>query len=72
MRPIWVIYKNPTDFPGVRFVMREHHIEDGVVTPSAKTWQAASINKIRQFVPKDKTRMERADKDEAQIVEWWF
>jgi len=72
MRKIWVIYKNPTDFPTVPFVMRQHIMADGKVTPTDKTWQGSTLASVRSLVPKGKTKMNRAEADERQIVEWWF
>jgi hypothetical protein len=77
MIKIWVIYASPTDFPGVAFVMRQHHIKrpkggENVVTPTEHFWTGASIEELRRRIPQDKTRMPRSDDDEPQIVEWWF
>jgi hypothetical protein len=72
MRTIWVIYKNPTDYPNVPFVMREHRLEGGKVIPGSKTWQGSDISRVRQHIPKDRTKMARSEKDEPQIVEWWY
>ena len=72
-RPIWVIYKNPTDFPNVPFVMRKHHVEGGkLVSSDSKAWMGSDIGRVRLHVPKGKTKKERSDKDEPQIVEWWY
>lgn len=72
MRPIWVIYKNPIDFPNVAFVMRQHYLDKGKVIPSSKTWQASTLARVRAQLPKGKTKMERSEQDEPQIVEWWY
>lgn len=71
MKPIWVIYKNPTDFPNVPFVMREFVLAQGQVIPTDKTWQGSDISRVRRYIPKGKTKRERDAKDEPQIVEWW-
>ena len=72
MRAIWVIYKRPTDYPNVPFVMREHHMVNGKVIASPKTWQGSNIGQVRKNIPEGKTRMERSETDEPQIVEWWY
>ena len=71
-RKIWVVYQNPTDFPGCLFVMREHHLVDGKVVPGLKTWKGENLTDVRRYIPKGKMKMERAAGDEPQIVEWWY
>jgi hypothetical protein len=72
MTPIWVIYKNPTDFPGVAFVMRQHFIEDGKAIIGSKMWRGTTMSSIRRYVPKGKRKRKRSENDEPQIVEWWY
>jgi len=72
MRPIWVIYKNPTDFFNVSFVMRQHYVKGGKVQIGSKTWQGSDINRVRLHIPKGKTKRERSEQDEPHIVEWWY
>jgi hypothetical protein len=73
---IWVIYRRPSDFPNANFVMREHHIRrvDGAnaVTPTEHFYTADSIEQLRQRIPSGKQLMLRNERDEPQIVEWWF
>jgi len=71
MRPIWVIYQTPTDFPSVPFVVRKHELRDGLVIPTPKTWKGESLSEARSHIPKGKVNMGRSEKDEPQIVEWW-
>ena len=75
---IWVIYQQPTDFPGVNFVMREHHIyrrsgnADRGATPTENVYKGDTIDQLRRKIPQGKQRMIRSEADEPQIVEWWF
>jgi hypothetical protein len=73
IRPIWVIYRNPTDFPNFPFVMRKHYIEGGkLVRSHGRVWRGSDVDRVREHIPKGKTKMERSEKDEPQIVEWWY
>jgi hypothetical protein len=71
MMTIWVIYAHPTDYPD-KFVMREHTIENGKVTPTDYFRIANTLAQIRRFIPEGAQRVERQEDDEPQIFEWWF
>ncbi|MFC7462310.1 hypothetical protein [Hydrogenophaga defluvii] len=65
--PIWVVYDNPVDFPG-RFVARKW-LND---TPTAETLQSSTLEELRSRLPPGLYRLERADSDDAKIVETWI
>jgi hypothetical protein len=71
MRSIWVIYRNPTDFPAIPYVMREHVLENGSVIPTSHFESGNTLGEVRMFIPDDAVRMPRSQGDEPQIVEWW-
>ena len=75
MFAIYVIYREPIDYPGHPFVMRVHNIKkvkgERVVETTGKVCVGATLEDVRRSIPAGKTRRERADADEPQIVEWW-
>jgi hypothetical protein len=71
MRTIYVIYRTPTDFPRIPFVMRVHRLFKGEVTPTDTIWTALTIEELRRNVPAGCVRFDRSARDEPQIVEWW-
>jgi hypothetical protein len=72
MRKIWVIYAHPTDFPTIPFVVREHHVDKGLVVNSELVHTGKTIENVRRHIPHGKQQVKRKDDDEPQIVEWWF
>jgi hypothetical protein len=65
--PIWVVYDNPVDLPG-RFVARKW-LND---TPTSEVLQGKTLDELRSLLPRGLYRMERADSDDAKIVECWI
>jgi len=75
---IWVIYENPSDFPG-RFVVRPQRIYPGgqVEIPPEPTAVVDSLELARWHVnagraPGDLTWFPRQSEDDPSIVETWF
>jgi len=65
--PMWVIYKNPSDFPG-KFVARLHTV-DG---PTTVHFIADTLEEARKCIPRDFVFLPRFEQDERHIVETWI
>ncbi len=70
---IWVIYRNPTDFPGWYVTRRQWVCKGGTIEiddmPSAVTH---NLEDARRAVPSDLTRLSRQPGDDPSIVETWL
>jgi hypothetical protein len=71
----WVIYRNPSDYPG-KFVVREWTIAFGdnpEPTPSATvTAIKDTIDEARTFVPNGYVNIGRMQNDDPAIFEVWI
>jgi hypothetical protein len=70
---MWVIYANPSDFPG-KCVVREHVIAAGGIhgveeQPAAVV---STLAEARAAVPRGLTRLPRDPDDDLAIVEAWI
>lgn len=68
---VWVVYQNPTDFPGL-FVVRLHKIEAGVTRPTATHFTAKTLEAVRRLLPPGLYRLDRFESDDPNVVETWF
>ena len=69
---IWVVFRNPTDFPG-KFVLRVQEIlPGGHVYMRPEVWLRDSLEALRECVPPGLYRQDRQREDPEQIVEVWF
>lgn len=71
----FVVYQNPSDFPG-QYVLRVWHIMPGVsplplpeVVPRAVS---KNLNEIYQHIPEGFTNIGRMPDDESAILEVWI
>lgn len=64
---IWVVYENPTDFPG-HFVARKWLME----TPTTELLLDTCLEELRKKLPPGLARLARADIDDPKIVETWL
>lgn len=64
---IWVVYDNPTDYPG-RFVARKWLAD----TPTQELRLADSLEELRQLLPDGLCCLPRSPVDDPKIVETWF
>lgn len=64
---IWVVYDNPTDFPGL-FIARKWVGE----TPTQELLQAETLEQLRAKLPQGLVRLDRHSGDDAKIVETWL
>lgn len=64
---IWVVYDNPTDYPG-RFVARKW--KGDTATPELHL--ADTLDELRQLLPAGLCRLPRFAIDDPKIVETWF
>lgn len=70
--PMWVVYANPSDFPG-KFVVRRQLVYAGQVVPDHKPrFVGDSLEEARASIPPGLYRQNRHPEDESQIVETWF
>jgi hypothetical protein len=68
---VWVIYRNPTDYPG-RYVLRKQLARLGEVWAEREPRAVGdTIEEIRGVLPDFLARMDRHPDDEPQIVETW-
>ena len=72
---IYVVYENPSDFPG-RFVVRRgqvrRHSPGRMTMDGSPAALCATLKEARQAVPVGRVRMRRHPDDDACIVESWL
>jgi hypothetical protein len=70
---MWVIYKQPRDYPD-GYVARRWIIgaKPGEPVPTEEFATAPTLEEIRKHVPGYCVRLERDPRDEPQIVECWI
>lgn len=69
---MYVIYKNPTDFPG-QFVSRRHSIgKTGSQPDLLPRCIANNLKDVRDDLPQGLVKMPRDKNDDACIVETWI
>jgi hypothetical protein len=66
MLDIWIIYDNPSDYPG-QFVARRFQMN----RPTADVLTAGSLEAVRALLPAGLVRLERTQHDQPHIVEVW-
>lgn len=64
---LWVVYFNPSDFPG-KWVVRKWILDQ----PTHEHFLADSLEGIRSAIPKGLYRIEREPGDDAVIIETWL
>ena len=69
---MYVIYRNPRDYPG-KFVCRKWLLTDGKPVPMAQpTSVSNSLEEVRAKVPKGLFRMARGPLDDVAVWEVWL
>lgn len=67
----WVIYKSPSDFPGL-YVARLWTIDGGGVRMTQTIKTSGTLTGIRAMLPPGLYRLERFEDDDPCIVEVWL
>lgn len=67
---IYVIYKNPVDYPD-DFIVRKHFVKAGMTGPTDELWICLDLEDARNVLPKGLVKLGRYPGDEKQIVEVW-
>lgn len=70
---VWVIYENPSDFPG-KFVVRPQWVmsDSSIAIAPQPTSVVDSLEIARWHVPPELYRQPRDPEDDPAIVETWF
>lgn len=69
--PVWVVYENPSDYPG-KFVVRVQYAErNGSVTADSEARIADTLDEARCFIPGGLVCLPRYADDDPVIVEAW-
>ena len=68
---IWVVTKNPADFPG-KYVARESKIRADGVHSMANHVLGDTLEEVREKLPRGLHRMARFAEDDPVIVEVWL
>lgn len=69
---IYVVYDNPTDYPG-KFVVRAHRVISGGSVPEAEPRAVTdTLDEARKVIPDGLIRFVRDETDDAKIVETWL
>ncbi len=68
--PMWTIYHNPKDYPGM-YVVRRALILAGVVQQDPVAYVTTTLADARRAVPAGLFNLGRSPGDEPQIVEVW-
>jgi hypothetical protein len=66
-RPIWVIYENTGDAPG-RFVARKWAVDK----PTGDVINGATLEDVREKIPRGLMRFPRDHSEDDDVVETWF
>ena len=70
--PMWVVYKNPSDFPG-KFVVRRQLAAPGfVVADKAPTAIVSTLDEARAAIPPGMINLHRSPDDDPCIAEVWL
>jgi len=68
--PIWVVYKNPSDFPPGTFVARKWLAPGG---PTLRYIRSTDLSAVQdQMQQMGLTRLERNEQDDPCILECWI
>jgi hypothetical protein len=70
--PIYVIYENPSDFPGEFVVRRRWHIITGIIQSGELLGRTKSLTEARNLLPPGLTCLQRHSTDDPVIVESWI
>jgi len=69
--PVWVIYENPSDYPG-SFVVRRQQVRDGQIVPDKECAVVASLEAARARIPTNLVRLPPDPLDDPVIAEVWI
>jgi hypothetical protein len=69
---IWVIYKNPRDFPGKWVLRAQDAIPGGEVRPHADCMVCETLEQARECVPPGLVMLTRDPNDNPAIHETWI
>jgi len=70
---LYTIYKNVSDYPDHKYVVREWLIQPGGQEPIAgDAWPVNTLEEARRVVPLGYTRTDRQEGDDATIKETWI
>lgn len=72
MLDMWVIYENPSDYPG-KFVVRLWHPGAGFLEAAKDpTAVVETLEEARKAIPEGRHRLPRQASDDPVIVETWM
>lgn len=69
---IWVVYFNPSDFPGLYVLRAQRPCSNGEIEKSPGALTADTLDEIRELIPPGLTRIPRFPEDDPVIVECWL
>ena len=69
---MWVICKNPSDYPGF-YTARIYVLHEGkIVHPSGSLFFSHNLKGIRAKLPPGLNRVERSEEDDPVVIESWI
>lgn len=68
---IWVVYENPSDYPG-KYVLRRQTAEKGSISKDSECVVKDSYEELIEHIPQGKTRINRDLQDDPVIMETWI
>ncbi len=70
---VWVVYRNPRDYPG-RYVLRRWWIDGtGLLRAELEPrWTATNLAEVRKQIPEGRVRLDPDPNDAAAICEIWL
>jgi len=67
---VWVVYQNPSDYPG-KFVVRPFYVNDTGIRASTDCTVHDDLESARRTIPAGRVRLRRHNADDSVIVETW-
>ncbi len=67
---LYVVYRNPSDFPG-QYVVRRQTAGPGVILKDARPLAIGDLTQVRAALPTGLVRLERDPNDDPCIFEVW-
>lgn len=68
---LYVVYRNPSDFPG-QYVVRRQVAGPGVIFKDARTLAVGNLAAVRAALPVGLVRLDRDPNDDPCIFEVWL
>ncbi len=69
---LYVIYYNPSDFPGLYVVRRQFITATGDIFPDGMAFSGPTLESVREKIPEGLYNLGRNKNDDQTIIEIWI